>query len=205
MLVRDHDLSDARRLAVLVAHGDLALGVGPEHRFLAAVPRFGDQAQDFVAIVDRGGHQLGRVAAGMAEHDALIAGAFFLVAAAVDALGNVGRLRVQEDLDVGLVPVEAVLLVADVLDGHAGDVAHPIPGNDIGAARLAGDDDLVGRGHRLAGHPQLPGIDAGLRALAEKQIDDLVRNAIADLVWMPLRNGFAGEQVGLSRHGAPHC
>ena len=93
MLVRDDDLGDAGRLAVLVAHGHLALGVGPEHGLLAGVPRLRDQAQDLVAVVDRRRHQLGRVLAGVAEHDALVAGAFILVAAAVDALGDVGRLR----------------------------------------------------------------------------------------------------------------
>ena len=75
---------------------------------------------------------------------------------------------------------------------------------DAGAARLAGDHDLVGGRQRLAGHAQLPGIDAGLGALAEEQVDHLVGDAIANLVRMPLRNGFAREQVGLARHGAPH-
>ena len=129
--------------------------------------------------------------AGVAEHDALVAGALVLVAAAVDALGDVGRLRMQQNLDVGLVPVEAVLLVADVLDGHARDVRSPNPVVMVfGAARLAGDHHLVGGRQRLAGDAQLPGIDAGLRPFAEEQIDHLVGNAVADLVGMALRNGL---------------
>ena len=140
----------------------------------------------------------------MAEHDALVAGALVLVAAAIDALSDVGRLRMQQNLDVGLFPMKAVLLVADVLDGHARDVADPILGDRPGSAGLAGDHHLVGRRHGLARHAQLPGIDAGLRPLAEEQIDHLIRNSVADLVRMSFRNGLAGEQVGRARHGAPH-
>ena len=51
----------------------------------------------------------------------------------------------------------------------------------------------------------LPGIDAGLGAFAEEQIDDLVRNAIADLVRMAFGNGLAREKKGLSRHWGPRC
>ena len=37
-------------------------------------------------------------------------------------------------------------------------------------------------------------------AFAEEQIDDLVGDAVADLVRMALGNGFAGEQIGLDAH-----
>ena len=56
--------------------------------------------------------------AGEAEHHALVAGAFLLAALfllGVDAHGDVGRLAVQQHLDVGAMPGEAVLVVADVL------------------------------------------------------------------------------------------
>ena len=198
--MRDHDLRHPGRLAVLVAHRHLALGVRAEHGLLAGVPRLRDQAQDQVAVVERRRHQLGRVPAGVAEHDALVAGALVLVAAAVHALGDVGRLRVQQHLDVAGIPVEAVLLVADVLDGHAGRVGHPVLGDGAGAARLAGDHHLVGRRQRLAGYAQLPGIDARLGSLAEEQVNHLVRNTVADLVRVPLGHGLAGEQIRLAQH-----
>ena len=200
VLVRDHDLGDAGRLAVLVAHRHLALGVGPEDGLLAGVPRLRDEAQDQVAVVERRRHQLGGVLAGVAEHDALVARALILVAAAVDALRDVSRLGMQQHLDVALVPVEAILLVADVLDGEARDVSHPIPGNDVGAARLARDHDLVGRCQRLAGHAQLPGVHTGDGPLAKEQVDDLVGNAIADFVRVPLGNRLAREQKRLAQH-----
>ena len=70
-------------------------------------------------------------------------------------------------------------------------------------AHLAGDDDAVGGGQRLAGDADLPGVHAGLLGLAIDQIDDLVGDAVANLVRMAFGNGFAGEQVILARHGCP--
>jgi hypothetical protein len=58
--------------------------------------------EDLVRIVDRRRHQLRRLAAGIAEHDALVAGALVLVAGGVDALGDVGRLAVQQHVDLGV-------------------------------------------------------------------------------------------------------
>ena len=141
MLMRDDDLRRADRLAVLVAHGHLALGVRAElgRRTLAGLARMGEVFEDLVRVVDRRRHQLRRFAAGVAEHDALVAGALFLVVAGlvgVDALGDVGGLRMQQHLDLGLVPVEAVLLVADVLDRHARDMGDPVLG-DVCAGRAS--------------------------------------------------------------------
>ena len=118
MLGREHDLGDADRLAVLVLDRDLALGVGAElgGGALAGLARIGEHLEDLVGVVDRRRQQFRRLAAGIAEHDALVAGAVILVAGLVDALRDVGRLRVQQHVDLGLLPVEAVLLVADRLD-----------------------------------------------------------------------------------------
>ena len=86
----------ADRLAVLVAQRDLALGVGPEAAARAPEWRASASAlEDLVGVVDRRRHQLGRLVAGVAEHDALVAGALVLVAGGIDALGDVGRLAVQ--------------------------------------------------------------------------------------------------------------
>ena len=72
--------------------------------------------------MDRRRHQLRRFGAGIAEHDALVAGALVLVAGGVDALGDVHRLRMEQDVDLRRLPVESLLLVADVLDRGAGKV-----------------------------------------------------------------------------------
>ncbi len=89
-----------------------------------------------------------------------------------------------------VLPVEAVLLVADVLDRGAHHAFDLVIGDGFGTAGLAGDHHLVGGGERLAGGPDRPGIDARLRAFAEEQIDDLVGNPVADLVRMPFGNGL---------------
>ena len=85
---------DADRLAVVVADGDLALGVRAElagaRRRLARASA--SSLEDLVGVVDRRRHQFRRLAAGIAEHDALVARALVLVAGGVDALGDVGRL-----------------------------------------------------------------------------------------------------------------
>jgi hypothetical protein len=69
--------------------------------------------------LQRGRHQFGRLVAGVAEHDALVAGALVLVSGGVDADRDVGRLRMQVAVEHRVLPVEAVLLVADVSDRGA--------------------------------------------------------------------------------------
>ena len=66
----------------------------------------------------------------------------------------------------------------------------------VGHAHLAGDDHPVGGRQRLAGDAHLRRIHAGLLGLAEHQVDDLVRDSVADLVRMPLGNRFGGEEIG---------
>jgi len=70
-------------------------------------------------------------------------------------------------------------------------------------ADLAGDHHPVRGGERLAGDAHVPQVHAGLLGLAIDQVDDLVRDAVANLVRMAFGNGFAGEQVILARHGCP--
>ena len=70
-------------------------------------------------IIKRGGHQVGRLIGRITEHDPLIACAFVLVAARVDALGNMGRLAVEVVHERQRVPVEPILLIADFLDSAA--------------------------------------------------------------------------------------
>ena len=89
VLGRQDDGDGFLRLAVLVADRDLGFCVRRQRRFLSAVARVSQELQDLVAELDRRRHQLGRLVRGVAEHDALVACALFLVARAVDALGDV--------------------------------------------------------------------------------------------------------------------
>ena len=118
MLGRQHDLRHLDRLAVLVANGDLALGVRAELApRLAAATRLREALQDAVGVEDRRRHQLRRLGAGIAEHDALVAGTLVLVAGRIDADGDVGRLGMQVDIDLGAFSQwKPLCSIADVLD-----------------------------------------------------------------------------------------
>ena len=216
VLRRDHDLGAADRLAVDVLHRHLALGVGLQVEQLAGAPLVRQHLQNAVGEEDRRRHEgvllvdlaLG---AGEAEHHALIAGAFLLAVAlllGVDTHRDVGRLAVQEHLDVGAVKGKAFLVVADIFDDIAGDL-HDHVAIDVRlaavfveqrrlAAAFARDDDLVGGAQRLAAKPRvdlaLVG-NAELDVVGDEGVENGVRDLIADLVGMPFRNGFAGEQI----------
>ena len=146
--------------------------------------------------VDRQRHQLGRVVAGVAEHQALVAGALLVEQVAdlagavlvrgVDALGDVGRLRADGDRDTAGAAVEALLrpVVADLEDG----LAHDPRDLDVGRRRhLAGDVHEPGRDHRLDG-------DARLRVVGEEGVEDRVADLVADLVRVSLGDGLGREQ-----------
>ena len=163
MLGRDHDLRRFDRPAAFVAERHLGLRVGAELRLLAGVACVRHQLEDLVRIVERRRHQALGLVDRIAEHDALVARALVLVVLGVHALGDVRRLFVQQHLDVAALPVEPVLLVADVAYGEARRVDDHILRDLLGPARLARDDDAVGRRQRLAGHAQILGREAVLR------------------------------------------
>ena len=110
---------------------------------------------------DRQRHQLGGVLDGVAEHQALIAGALGVqrVACAldaglvggVDALGDVGRLGADADVHAAGRPVEALLrrVVADLEDA----IAHRV--GDVGERFLRGGRDLADDVHLAGGDQRL--------------------------------------------------
>ena len=193
-----HDRGHLDRLAAFVTQGQLAFRVGAERRLLPGFAHLGQTLQDRVGIEDRGRHQLGRLVDGIPEHDALVARALVLVVGGVHALRDMGGLLVQQvrHLDGGV--VELVLLVADVADAVARDGFDPA--HVIGQLRLvrqadlAADDDAVGRGEGFTG-------DARLRFLGDEGIENGIRDAVADLVGVPLRDGLGGEDVAVACHG----
>ena len=107
-----------------------------------------------------------------------------------------GRLAVQAVDEFELLPVEAVLGIADLAHGLANGLFHFL-GNarrplailvDPLAANFAGQDHELGGGQRLAGDPRF-GIDA------EEQIDDGVGNLVGNLVGVTFGNAFRGEEI----------
>ena len=170
------------------------------HPALAGVAHLGQALEDIVRVLQRGRHQLRRLVAGVAEHDPLIARALVLLVGGVDALGDVGRLGVQMAGVLGLVPVEALLLVADVLDRLA-DLGLEAPDDllgqglafGLGAARPA-RTDLAGQDDAIGGHQGLAR-DAGLRLDAEKGVHDGVGDAVGDLVRVALGHALGREDI----------
>ena len=153
---------------------------------LAGVPRFRHAAQNAVGIENWRRHQRFCLPAGVAKHDALVSGALVLVARRVDALRDIDRLRVQQNLDIGGFPMEPVLLVTDILDRLARGGLDQVERDRGRSANLARDNDLISRRQRLAGDPRL-GIGG------EEHIDHRVGNAIAYFIGVAFAYGFACE------------
>ena len=168
---------------------------GSEVRQLAGLADLGQAAGHPVGERDRQRHQLGRLAAGEAEHHPLVAGAELegrrgIVAdleRRVDALGDVGRLLLDRDERAAGQVVEAVVRpgVADVADRVADDRLDV----DVGRRRdLAEDHHEARRRRGLAG-------DARVRVLADDRVEDGVGDLVAHLVGVTLGHRFGGEEV----------
>ncbi len=201
MLRRQDDLRRRHRLAIDIFDRHLALRIGPELRGVALPePAFARQSlENLMRIIDRRRHQLGGLATGIAEHDALIAGTLVLIARGIDTLRDIGRLGMQQNFDIGILPMEARLLIADVLDRLPGCLFERGDG-DRWAADFAGNDDPVRRRQSLTCDSDLIGVEACLRPFPEKEIDDLVGHPIANLVRMTFGHGLTREKIILARH-----
>ena len=185
------------RLTVDVAHRHLALCVGAQERQAAVVAQLSLALDQAVRVVDRRRHQLGRLVAGVAEHQALVAGAGVqvVVARVVDALGDVVALLVVGDEHRAALVVDAVLgvVVADALDR----VARDLDVVDMRVGRdLAGEHDEAGVAQRLGGH-------ARARVLRQYRVENRVGDLIGDLVGVAFRNGFGGEEEVVRHAVAP--
>ena len=86
----DHRFDALRRVAH-VLHADLALAIGTEEVQHALAADVGKPLHQLVRHHDGQRHQLGGLVAGVAEHQALVAGA-----AGVHAHGDIGRLRLDQ-------------------------------------------------------------------------------------------------------------
>ena len=183
----DHHRGRTNRLAVDVLQADLALRVGAEPG-LAGVAGLSHRFQDVVRIIDRCRHQHIGLAHGVAEHDALVARAFVLVVLRIDALRDIGRLLMDVAFDIGMLPVEAFLLVADFADRAARTLDQDILGDRSGTADLTGENHTVRRRQRLDR-------DSGVRIGGEIDIDDRIGDPVANLIRMPFAYGLARENI----------
>lgn len=134
---------------------------------------------------DRQRNQLGRLVGGIAEHEALVAGTAGVIP---DARGDLGRL--QRDLRGDLEPVEietpgrvAVTGLADRLFRYLYSV------NLCGCREFSEDKQAMRLDRRLDRNP-------GGRILREAGVEDAVRDKITQLIGMPGRHAFGGQEGG---------
>jgi len=165
----DDDRIHAGDDAVVILGGDLRLAVRSQALVLSA-----DLFQllgQHMRAVDGEGHEALGLVAGIAEHDALVAGRQFLV---VDGVVDLRGLLVDLDRDVVL------LRVADVLEDLLGDAL--IVDLRLGSG-FAVDQDQVVLDGRFHSH-------VALRILADGLVQDGVCDQVADFVRMSARDGL---------------
>ena len=149
-------MSKSGRDVVLVLDGHLRLAVRAQVGQRAVLAYLSQPPRQPVRQGDRQRHQLRGVVDRVTEHQALVAGALGVqrvrgtldarFVRGVDALGDVGRLTADADVDAARRPVEALVrvVVADVQDALTNGVG------DVG-------EGFLGRCRHLADHVNLPG------------------------------------------------
>ncbi len=190
-------MSSRTGLVAGVLDGDLSLAVRPDVGHLAAAAHLRQPPGQPVRQHDRQRHQLRGVAAGIAEHQALVPGALpvqlvrALALAVLDCLAyaqrDVRRLRADRDLHAAGGAVEALGrgVVADLQDLLPDDARNV----DIGVGRhLAGHMHLAGGDQRLDSHP------AAVIAL-EHGVQNGVTDLVRHLVGMTLSDGLGSKET----------
>ena len=179
----DQDGIHAHGLIVFVFDGHLGLAVRTQVGQHAVLADLRQLHRQLVSQRDGQRHEFRGLRAGVAEHDALVAGAADFL---VRAHGDVRGLLVHRDDDAGAERIEAVfaLRVADVGDHLAGDAL---------------DVDVAGRGHFAHDHHEA-GRRAGLAGdsaqlvLAQRFVEHGVGDLVADLIGVAFRDGFGSKQ-----------
>mmetsp|Transcript_8932 Transcript_8932/g.20778 ORF Transcript_8932/g.20778 Transcript_8932/m.20778 type:complete len:484 (+) Transcript_8932:815-2266(+) len=186
---------------LLVGDGDLRLAVGAEPPERAVLAHVGELLAQLVGEEVREGHAAVGLVAGVAEHDALVAGAdVHVVLADVHAAGDVRRLLVNAHEDLARVGAQALRVHRGqvVHEGREADLAHLVA-HDLLVVQLrhGGDlpedhDHVVLRGS-LAGHLG-HGVDL------EARVEDGVGHLVAQLVRVALVHGLGREEKRSVHH-----
>jgi hypothetical protein len=168
----DDDGINTDWLAVrIIFDGDLGFAVGPQVWAEAIFSYFGETLGKFVSKRDRGGHEIGVLVNGEAEHHTLIAGA-----ARVDAHSNVAGLLVDARDHSAGVAVEAIerVVVTNRLNDAAdqGLEVYVSFGSDF-----SGDDDEASSSESLAG-------DAAGRIFRQAGVEDRIGNLVSNFIWV---------------------
>ena len=187
MLDRNDHRGDAHGGITVVFHRDLHLAVRTDVRDDAGDSV--DFQQRYKALRRHHRHRqiFGRLVAGIADHNALIARAEGVLVLSLsqfrlDSARNVGALVV--DVAVDLVRLR---VIADIPQGIPNDVEHV----GLGAGRdFARHNDVTVGCHYLAGHAT-----GGI--MLQTGVQHTVGNKVAQLVGMPAHNGFCGVKTGM--------
>ena len=194
MLGGDEDAGNANRSVAFVDDRDLRLGVGTQPVEVPTAPIVGEALGELVRQDDRQRHELGALGRGIAEHDALVAGALLLlvVGGLHHARVDLARLLRDEHRDLHAVGVELLgrVRVADFANRLARDglVVERAVGGDF-----TGQHDVVVLAEDFAG-------DVARSVLREAGIENRVGDVVADFVRMPFRHRLGRERVGLMAH-----
>ena len=180
----------------VVADGDLGLAVGAQVGEFAVLADFGQPLGEAVREPDRDGHVGGGLVAGVAEHQALVAGALEVVVVLLasfagferveDAAGDVVGLLADGDGHAAAGAVEAVGrgVVADAQDGLPDDLRD----FDVGVGGdLAGNVDQAGGGQGLHGDP-------GFGVLGQQGVEDGIADLVTDLVGVAFGHRLGREE-----------
>ena len=196
VLAGDDDGFDGDGPVAVVADGDLGLAVGAQVGQFAGLADLGEALGEPVRQPDRDRHVGGGFVAGVAEHQALVAGALQVVVVLLaafaglqgveDAAGDVVGLLADGDGDAAAGAVESVGrgVVADAQDGLADDLRD----FDVGVGGdLAGHVDQAGGGQGLHGNP-------GLGVLGQQGVQDGVADLVTDLVGVAFGHRLGREE-----------
>src|SRR5262249_820419 len=172
--------------AAFVADRHLALGVWTECLGFTGAARPRHRLENVVRIIDRRRHKFRGLPARIAKHDALVAGPLVLIAGSIHTLRDIARLRIQMHFARALSPMKALLFIADVFHGKAGEMGDVVARNLRGTAGLARNYHSIGGRQRFTRDPDVTWVPAMARADFEESVDNLIRDAVANLVGMAL-------------------
>ncbi len=127
-------------------------------------------------------HILVAVAAGVAEHNALVAGALFVFAGAVHAAGNVAALLVQRQQHRAGIGIELIVAlgVANAADGFARNALYVHIGR---AGGFAANQRQAGAHKSLARH-------VTVTVAAQEFVQNCIGNLIRNFVGVPFAYGL---------------
>ncbi len=190
-----HHRIDADHLAAFVAAGHLGLGVRAQPWQQAGLARLGLALDQAVGEADRRRHQHVGLVAGVAEHQALVAGALVFRLGPVDALVDVHRLLADDVQHAagGAIEADVGAVVADVDDDLAHQLFQVDPG---GGGDFTGDDRHAGLDQGFACH-------ASVLVLGDDGVQHRVGDLVRDLVRMAFGHGLGGENGIFAHQSVP--